>query len=780
MNSTFVSLVTHLLENDRDAERFERFANEAVGYLEGTLVAQTARSHDAGVDGRPIVAELGAHPPFIVRSSVRRDADAKVSEDISELVRAHKDDIKQQVGERNYFVSSRIISDEVRARLQVLVPHGLSAIIIDRNDLASAVRDAPDLFFRHYSAEARELTDVARNAANSSPSPLSLQIAAALYGSEDGLHARDSLLESLVLRAIATDGAGVNRTSVPTLLQSVLRLSVPFPRESVESACERLLVSGLLAADAQRLSLTAPGRELLVRADQRASAQDQLDRATLAEELKAQLGFELSRDEFDAVWQMLLKRLAHALMLFGDQFLLLASGFLASAGSLPSTSGRPLIRDAVRQAAAVIQRAEVREELELALENILLSHTGSSRPRIIRLCTSWLALCALGVSAEASSVMRQAVRSTVLILDTDVVLSLLCWAEEQNESLTSFLRSWNDLGGRCVVFPPVLQEVAHHAWIAQDEHADVATFIQRVPYDSIPPRSIAHNAFVRTFWAERGDKSPKAFVRFLSTFRGSHENDARNITRCLRDLSLGIEPVTAEPVLSQEHRDCEAKASQFLARLDRRVRTHVEEGKSRRDSLLVGQSLAHLDSTETGSSRALFVTSSRKLRFAVRHVFGERGAVHAFSPSELGGLLSLAPRATVTVSSVASLLISEQMTKTVSSLDLTLTRLLEESGLSAAVPPARLVTLRRNVENETLRYAKTARTSPSALLRAISKGDDREAALTVVAEAAKKAALVAGPGVMPQLIQRITELEREKAALQAQLRGLVAPPKLDD
>src|SRR5207249_755772 len=96
-----------------------------------------------------------------------------------------------------------------------------------------------------------------------------------------------------------------------------------------------------------------------------------------------------------------------------------------------------------------------------------------------QLSAAYVMLCSLGLEASSSQRIRAALERFVLVADSDVVISLLCQGEENHSEVERIVNGWRQLGGRWAVTVSVLEEVAYHAWISENEFSAMANQLGR-------------------------------------------------------------------------------------------------------------------------------------------------------------------------------------------------------------------------------------------------------------------------------------------------------------
>ena len=174
--------------------------------------------------------------------------------------------------------------------------------------------------------------------------------------------------------------------------------------------------------------------------------------------------------------------------------------------------------------------------------DLLHSGYGPAVDWLTRSCFAFVCACSLGFEVRTQAALESIIERTALVLDTDVVLSLLSLDESAHESVDVLAKQWREFGGQILVTKEVLSEVAHHAWIAQVDLDSIADFL---PASHLDRQILSKNAFVRGFGRllELKQVKPSHWKKWISQFKGKSKGDVTAIrTALVKDRGFGELP----------------------------------------------------------------------------------------------------------------------------------------------------------------------------------------------------------------------------------------------
>jgi hypothetical protein len=155
----------------------------------------------------------------------------------------------------------------------------------------------------------------------------------------------------------------------------------------------------------------------------------------------------------------------------------------------------------------------------------------------------------MGLEHDSGNALRETLAAQRLVLDSDIILDFLCDAEPDHASSRDLLLNWLGIGGRILVSPIVLEEVAHNAWISERDFRGTEMLIGKLQKWELG--RYIRNPFVRTFHFYKSH--PSKWGMYISQFRGNSAGDYTKILSQLRErLKVEILPVSIDDNLSAE------------------------------------------------------------------------------------------------------------------------------------------------------------------------------------------------------------------------------------
>ncbi len=729
-----------IIENEENDLRFEQFVNRLVSTFAGRPVLNTARTGDLGVDGRAVQLDALSEE-LIVASSIRKDAVAKMKEDALRIRGT-------QAGAVVYFCTNAHLLEakklSTRRSLETILGGSFRVTVLTQDELSDLASRYAGPFLEFYSLEIHDLRERLVSTLSQPGGTTQLQIAHVLTSAE-GFQNRDAIAGLLVTEVVARRASTANEVTVG--LQALLRMPASFPRTVAERALGRLVESGMSRVRQDgRFELTEQGRKDRSERLEGSHAEELARKSRFGQEVASRLGYAVAPEQEELLWKHLMHEMSSLLSRVGSRFVALVEAARANADL---NEVRALASDSIRAACvtapAGIENDQVRDETAEALYQSLLEVPSLALEWLEGTIAAWLAACQLGLIPEVSQQLEPALQRLALALDTDIVLSLLCDTEPDNDALTTLLSQWTAIGGRTLIVEEVLKEVAHHAWIARVEFHEIASIVKTLRYEPGLARQIARNAFVRAFWASGRPVTTAEFDRFIGSYAGKSESDISEIERTLHRISIGHLLAPPTVAMMAPFRNCEAQVRRVLSRTARFAPNDasggaIEQDKMNRDAAAVVRYAATAHSSPHAITSLLLLSSSKRLRIAVR-----QGASHVkviVAPtSTLGLLLAAVSKHQASPNAIAQLLLAEGAREQVGHMRGELVRMLARADLLKTLPRARIVSLEREVEAGIIEYARKSARSRTEVRRDVLTATDRDAMLHVLSEALRKNAL---------------------------------------
>ena len=292
------------------------------------------------------------------------------------------------------------------------------------------------------------------------------------------------------------------------------------------------------------------------------------------------------------------------------------------------------------------------------------------------------------------------------MLDTDVLLSLLGEGEPDHVAVSTIVRRWTQMRGRVLVAEPVLEEGAHHAFIAQRDFDQVRHLMPGSPEDRL---HLIENAFVRSFAELLSLKRVKwsHWPAYIDQYRGANASDWSNLFSYLA-TEYAIEKLPARS-LREEKLEQDVR-SYLLERAEAKnegAPSKIQKDKATRDAQLY-TALVHyvglLKRSDPGAT-SIVVSSARRLAGAEAK-FHESGEPHlVVSISTVLHLVSLLPNVSLGMSAMKAFLFDDRRGRFSSELERVMLRMVRTSQ-QVDLPFAKRGTLMKKVRERLVRDAE--------------------------------------------------------------------------
>ena len=540
----YESLAELILQTESNTYRFENFCISAVGAHEGVTYLPTSQSWDLGRDGRASSRGRGTHSNILC-ATLNAALDGKAEADILRLTAFASPD-------RIAYCSSQKLSelrcDEITATLQRHA-HGKSIIVYGAKQLAAIAKDNKETFERFYGAEVQEIRTTILSERPSGAPTSGLRLALLTFGSSEGSELRDEVLRSTLLDRLSR--------SVPLTVDEIsqsfstdLGLPKALPKVYLYHALERAQSEG----DAERVGicwrLTEQGEEKQAALPLKGIRQLLEGRETIRTSIEKLIGKAFSQQQYEAIWAALVDALSGMFHANGLEVIRGIDELLSSEPSpVKPMNLRRELENAMRRVAASISTADLREETYTALLDLFTEREGPAFDWLARVSERFVTLCSLGLEHESGNALRETLAAQRLVLDSDIILDFLCDAEPDHAASRDLLTSWLGIGGRILVSPIVLEEVAHNAWISERDFRGTEMLVGKLEKWEL--RRYIRNPFMRTFHLYKS--SPSKWGMYIGQFRGNSPGDYTKILSRLRErLKVEILPAFADENLSSE------------------------------------------------------------------------------------------------------------------------------------------------------------------------------------------------------------------------------------
>lgn len=754
-----------VLVQETNDGRFENFCREAVSALEGgAIIFSTSVSWDLGRDG----VGGGRARGIYVCSSLRDDVDQKAISDLQRL-----SSTTSEIA-RVYFCSSQRLTEHritlLEAQLADEVDRKYPITVLGATQLTEAIARTPSVLERYYAAEVQGALRAISSDPTDETEVHGLRLALIAAAGDNSTDIRRALYRGGILAALR-DGAPRTIATCSKALSESLRLHYVISDGALRPHIDELVASGHITFQSPTFAITPLGSALADELHVQAADRFLGGRLAVRKALEESIGEALDEDSFKRVWNVFEERVAahfhsRGVAMVAEVSALLDSDHAESAPSEPK-SQLSFLEELATAVANTATHPQRRAELNQAVLDLFSDRTSGATDWLVRVSASFVACCALGLEHSTGAALAKLFARTALVLDSDVVLSLLGEGEPEHQSVFAVVSRWTKVGGKVLVAEPVLEEVAYHAHIAQHDFSQVEHLLPGTPEDRL---RIIENAFVRSF-AEHMAKSgtPRQhWGRFISQYRGASSYDWRQVISHLRaEYSVGTLPHR-----TSEFEALELQVKAFL------IRTAEQRGysgknvrdKASRDARLYAQMVQYLSSVRASDPGAtcLLVSSAHRLAEAENR-FQESGEQQIVVPiSTVLQLISLLPQVSLGLSAMKAFLFEERRPGFSSDLERTILRMVRSSG-EVSMPWAKRGALMREVRDRLIDDARKQGRhiddgpSTAALERAALTEPNQPRTVQILAQALDKVA------ARSRLEDENARLRRELESLKAQV-----------
>lgn len=763
----FRAVVEKVLNAEESDPRFEAASNALIAALEGGApISKTAASWDLGRDG----VGLGLARGLYVLSSLRDDIDAKVLSDLERITSTTRG-IK-----RLYFCLSNRLSEHSRekyeAQLTAESDDAFPIVCYGSLQLSEIAVQHPEVIERFYSAEIADVLKLMTDEPMESSELQGLRLALISTGDDTSDAIRREVYRT-GLMDVFRDSQPRTLTKTCKDLSDALRLHRTISEQAVEPHLNDLVRDGLIAVARPAYVMSPAGHEAV--AARREAGVDNLLalRGAVRGALEASLGAKMVNDDFARVWTVFEERMAHYFTMRGQSVVAevceLLGGELAEIkgnAEIPRLSFLDEMAEAVGRTSSHAGR---REELAQAVKDLFTDRTGPAANWLVRLATNFMTACALGLEHSSAVAVERLMARTRLVLDTDVVLSLLGEGEPEHDGVVALVERWKRMGGSVLVGEPVLEEVARHAYIAPHDFEQVRRFLPGSPEDRL---HMIGNAFVRSFAELMANE--KATVRdwreYMRMFAGTSEYDWKRVLETISaDYSIRKLP---NPPLSSEkfQRDVQ---NFFVRQVELEIGKDdpYKADKARRDAQLYVALIAHLENIrEQDPGASCLLVSSTKRLLSAEAQFRASGEAHlVVTVSAVLYLLSMLPNVTLGLTAMKSFLFDERRTAFSGEFERTVLRLVRGS-VERSMPFAKRGTLMRSLRDRILQgayqqgeRAEKAKASARKYEHEAFTESNQARTLEMLSQSLDEI------GVDNRAERQISDLKRQVAQLQSQL-----------
>lgn len=445
-NSPFYrNVVEQVVKSETVPIRFENFANLVVSELEGGApVLSTSKSWDLGRDG----VGYGSAKGLFVLTSLRDDLDAKVFSDferIQETTRYLK---------TMYFCSSQPLSEHKREQLRHQLAdetdHAYEIDVLGASQIAELSIKYGDIAERFYNAEIQDVLKVLTAAPSDTSQENGFRLAILAAASEDSDAIRKEVYRTRLLDALR-DGQGRTPAIVSKAISEALQLGRNIPTSTLAPHLDELTAEKLISYNGIAYQITAKGSEEIAQREKEGVGRLLELKGEIRTALEQGLGETIQIDHFNQIWKVFEAGISYYFASRGESLVaevrrVFGEKIESNAVGTPHES-LSFLDDLARSVGATSTNPDRRQDLEQAVKDIFSDRDGPAANWLIRISANFMCACAMGIEASTSRAMSQLFSKTRLLLDTDVILSLLGSGEPEHEGVATLVDRWRKLGG---------------------------------------------------------------------------------------------------------------------------------------------------------------------------------------------------------------------------------------------------------------------------------------------------------------------------------------------
>lgn len=444
------AVIEKVLSIENNDARFEAFCNAVVSVVEGgAIIIGTTASWDMGRDG----IGLGRARGIYLCTSLRDDIDAKLLSDLKRITDTTKDI------SRLYFCSSHRVSEYARDKYsaQLIDEAGFDFPVtcFGASQLAEISSDSPVIVERYYQAEIDDVNRVISANQSEGAEVRGLRLALISSAAEDSFAIREGIYSASLLD-LMKNGNRLTLSKCCKALADSLHLNRNLAPETLQPHLSKLLNKGLIGIRDGVYSITENGLIDVRKREQDGVGRLLSLRRAVRESIEDAIGEKIVDDEYSRIWTVFEERMTHYFLSRGEELVTEISELLGTAdfsnvgeGVNKNKLGSTLsfLDELAQSVGNASSHPSRRIELTQAVKDIFTDRSSPAAEWLVRIAASFLAACALGLENSSSIALKNLLARTRLVLDTDVVLSLLGEGEPEHVGVDALVDRWKRMGG---------------------------------------------------------------------------------------------------------------------------------------------------------------------------------------------------------------------------------------------------------------------------------------------------------------------------------------------
>ncbi len=730
-------IIQAVLDADDNHSRFELFCIDICSVVGGIDIVPTSKTWDLGRDGRSALSRLrGIRTILCV--TLRADIERKVEEDISRLANT-------SITNSIIYCSSQSLTeakcDDIEDKILQLYPGLQSIEVHGQVQLIKFIERHEDIFRKHYSAEITNVEEalLLKPAVSPDIKELGLRLALCTQVGDDASELRKELIRCLVLYALKKQEPQTSG-QLASSITSDLHLPRALSSEYIQNIVNPLVVDGLIHLDGYNAYITESGTEYIVSIPKEAGIKLLEGRVAIRDAIKTLSGHTIDDTQYDKLWSIFQEGITELFYSHGMSIVRIVRSVLAD--DVYTFKKETLvfpIENLADRIATIFSLESLAQEIRQSIIDMFFEKHSKAFDWLTQMCSVYVMLCSLGLEELSSQQIMNSLSTYHVIPDTDILISLLCERESNHKDVDIIIKGWSAMGGRLFAAVPALEEVAFHAWRADNEYYQYGPKLKDInDYDI---EHVIDNAFLRTFRRiSKDNTAPKYWNSYISNFRGNSKTDYSHILDILKDEYN----VNVLPELLAENYDLSQRLADYI--ISSVAKTSAVEvadidpgikGKAIRDGKLIASVYQErqVRKQEEGLTTSCIVSSAFLLKEAdmvFRRTLGPPEMV--LSTAAISFLLTLTPQVSMTISTLRSVLFDTALATKFTSAQSYAYRLIAASG-QWDIPYSRRATLQRELQQVLYSEARVRGEPISKIRERVMDNENPEYSAQVVVSA---------------------------------------------
>ncbi len=764
-----------IINSEMNPIRFENFCIEICRKEKNITLVPTSKSWDLGRDAREIL--IGKKRPIYLCATLNKEIDSKVKNDINRLKETSE-------FESIIYCCSKELTEhaieKLKTEIQSMFSTPVTLEIIGQIQIATLSEIHPDIFKNYYNLELRNIIKMISSVEEGEETveQMGLRLALSTFASEDAVILRSNLLNRIVIEFLVTENNQSNN-ALSKKISDELHLPRPIQPGYLNGVLNSLQTNGLVFEENGKWSLTDNGLKE-AKTVSRETVQHLLEgRNIIYKEIHQLTGHKLSDDQFNRVWAIIEDSLSELFYSNGLTIVQMIDSFLFGK-DVPERYEEffTLIERMADRITIQFSNKDQAIDVRQAIIDMFGDRTGEPFQWFTSICTAFISICALGFEGTSSAEIHRILKRTKVVIDTDVLLTLLCEGEPDHKDIQELLKRWNAIGGEIYVSYPVLEEVAYHAFISEKDYNETYNLLKTLQDEEKIHRYII-NAFVRAFrFISGGRYDYKSWNTYIREYRGESEYDFNKIlVICTEAFGFNILPDAGE-----EYEEFFEETKNFIVDSRKKPQSTAEKlqritDKSKRDARMLASILRYRDTErKKGSGETMsIVTSSNLFRKADDKFKSKLGSPEAvLLISAFSYLISLLPGVHFNLNTFKSVLFDFNIRSKLLPDERMAMRVLKLSS-NYEFPFSRRASLRRELELRLRQNAKKCETTINEERDKFYKDPKSDSDISYVAETISKALDGISEETVKEdkiikVMQENTQLQKENEALRERLK----------